>query len=464
MPDRYLVQELVSPPAWNRKLAELVTSATDRTALHVLICGPKSAGKSTFGRLLTNRLVTRQANAPTEVACLDLDPGQPEYGLPGTLSLVRITKANLSPSFTRSGFEDTSNSIVRCHATASVSPASDPDLYRACAVDLYETYCRELAALPLIINTPGWILGTGLELLGEIIELTATHEVVYMSEEGPAETVDALRGSTKNIFSTLPSQQSEASSRTAAHFRAMQTMCYFHQDSTNLRARPTWYTSPLTTVAPLQVRYSGVGSGISGILTYHYQSPSELLAEIINGTALAAVEIEDPRAFRRLLDYGSTSPAVSKTPEGLPYISNPYYITLDPRYCRTIGLVLVRGIDPQTQTLQILTPIPLGQIEAIKTAGRDIVLVHGKFDVPGWAYTEDLYLRGGDDDSQEPTLEGEEDEIGGEDIGVVTESSSKAHQGTASPWVEVLKGNQKRPTGSKVWRVRRDLGRKGGDG
>lgn len=466
IPDRCTVQELFSLPAWNRKLAELVAATASNASPRIFVCGPKSAGKSTFSRLLTNRLVTRQAESPTEVVCLDLDPGQPEYGLPGTVSLVHVTKPNLSPPFTRAGSSHDSFRIVRCHAIASVTPASDPDLYRSCTIDLYQTYREQFASLPLLVNTPGWILGTGLELLSEIIDLTASDEVIYMSEEGPMETVDALKASTHTSFTTLPSQQSEPSNRTAAHFRSMQTMCYFHQSMAGtggLNAGHAWNASPLTAVVPLQVRYEGQGQGIEGIMTYHYQSPSDLLAEIINGMVLAAVEIEDPRAFGNLLGSKLSTPTLSRTPEGLPYISNPHHITLDPRYSRTIGLVLVRGVDTQRRLLQILTPIPLSQINGVRQAGRGVIFVHGKFDTPAWAYMEDLYSRN-EDDVVEQLSESEPETSDLEEAAIGVQSPQRTNHIASFPWVEVLRGNQKRPTGSKVWRVRRDLGRKAGDG
>ncbi|UKZ67265.1 uncharacterized protein TrAtP1_008427 [Trichoderma atroviride] len=206
---------------------------------------------------------------------------------------------------------------------------------------------------------------------------------------------------------------------------------------------------------------------------------------------LAAVDIEDPKAFRNLAEtaqsptdgmdvdgYSAINTVISNTAEGLPYISNTNDSTLNPRFSQTVGLVLVRGIDVATKTLHILTPIPPQRIEQIRLQGRQIVLVHGKFDAPTWAYTEDSYERTRQDDTNtdkpleitnEDTSEDEdEDDVGDDDGEDATMADmplgQNAGTSTALPWVEVLRGNQKRPVGSRVWRVRRDLGRNtGGD-
>lgn len=441
------------------------------------MCGPKSAGKSTFAKILTNRLVTRRlkvpgsttAQEPQGVAVLDLDPGQPEYALPGTLSLVHVTRPNLSPPFTRASFGSSSFRVLRCHSLASVTPASDPDCYRECVTDLHREYKKALGHLPLVVNTPGWILGTGLELLDNIISHTSPNEVVYMSEEGPGETVDVLQAATKHVFSTLPSQTAEFTARTGAHLRAMQTMSYFHSkavDEFQVKEQrgQRWNPSPLTTVIPWRVKYTGLYSGIAGVLSYDYQSPPELLADTINGTVLAAVEIEDPKAYRGLLQPGSTTPRVSRTPEGIPLIQNLDDSTLDPRYSQTIGLVFVRGIDVAKQSFQLITPIPSQKVQDIRKLGRQIVLVHGKFDTPNWAYTEDLYHRSGDEDVGARTLEVEQQDTSEDDSDMEPENVGEASDMATVPWVEILKGHEKRPVGSKVWRVRRDLGRNAGDG
>ncbi|KAF3357610.1 hypothetical protein VDGD_00811 [Verticillium dahliae] len=488
-PKKAVIQDLVSHPAWNKKLAELVAKGGSKAPV-VFLCGPKSSGKSTFGRILVNRLLTspsQRAKRPA-VAILDLDPGQPEFSPAGTMSLVHVKTPNLSPPFTHAVPETTDASVIRCHATASISPAADPEHYVECAQDLFHHYQQSaLRNRPLIINTPGWILGTGLDLLTELISKLAPTDVIYMSEDGPTESVEGLRSATRTNFTTLPSQQTEFTSRTAAHLRSMQTMSYFH----SIRAstgQVAWNPAPLTSVPPLQVQYAGENPGFLAILSYESQPPANLLAEAINGSVLALVGIEDGKALRFLPEvdfkgFGdvsvdrettmdvdgkpvatATGPYVSRSPEGIPFISNPTSQTLDPRYSQTLGLVLLRGIDVAKKSLQLLTPISLHGIEESRKAGRQLVLVHGRFDTPGWAYTEDSYSRTYSEtavDEQETEIT--EEDTDNDDSEAEPEDLGMAGDVAETPWVEVLRGNEKRPVGSRVWRVRRDLG-KGGPG
>ncbi|KOS17681.1 Polynucleotide 5'-hydroxyl-kinase GRC3 [Escovopsis weberi] len=511
VPDKKgVVPELSSPPEWNKKLAALVSSASGgggggggggSSPSITLICGPKSSGKSTFSRLLANRLLTAadpvsQKPSHCGVAILDLDPGQPEFTPSGAVSLVHVTQPNLGVPFTHPSLDDPAFKIIRCHALASITPASAPEHYLECMLDLLATYHRTLKHCHLLINTPGWILGTGLDLLTEITSRVNPSEVIYMSEEGPAETVDSLRGATKKAFTTLPSQPSDSVSRTAIHLRIMSNMSYFHLHSHQTlssgpaASRLMWNPASLATVRPTRVRYSGPQSGFLGIFSYDLQSPPHLLLDSINGIIVAAVDIEDPQAFRDLprapetmyplppASEGHCPPptkergiAVSKSPEGIPYIPNASGMTLDPRHSCTIGLVLVRGIDLSTNTLQILTPIPPRRIQEIKSQGRDILLVHGKFDTPTWAYTEDFYERSSQDEAVDKPADNDslstKDEDSDEDDDINTPDAvvpaAPVCSNADSPWVEVLQGNEKRPIGSRTWRVRRDLGRSQGD-
>ncbi|KXH39145.1 hypothetical protein CSAL01_03176 [Colletotrichum salicis] len=491
-PKRALIQDLRSHPAWNKKLAGLTKAKPGQPALSVMLCGPKSSGKSTFGRILGNRLLTgagqqtRTRQTPSSVVVMELDPGQPEYTPAGTIALVQVREPNLSPSFAHIAANEQNVTVIRCHSIASVSPASDPELYLECALDLFQRYRDTCQGLPLIINTPGWVLGTGLDLLSELVSTIKPTEVIYMSEDGPRETVEGLQAACKTVFTLLPSQQSEFTSRTAAHLRSMQALAYFHTKR-NPSNQLLWNPTPLSSSPPLLVGYKGKNRGITGIVSYEYQPPAELLAETINGSILCLVETEDIRAFSRLARESSDfSPAasstdvmdvdgvaldleaiVARTPEGIPYIPNTDAQTLDPRYAQTLGQVLLRGIDTKTGALQILTPIPLERIEAAKAVGHQLLLVHGKLDSPGWAYTEDLYYQsfnGSDvDNSKYDIVEVMDEDTESDNSDEEPENLELAGDlsDTHTPWIEVLQGHEKRPVGSRVWRVRRDLGRAG---
>ncbi|RCI13272.1 hypothetical protein L249_0119 [Ophiocordyceps polyrhachis-furcata BCC 54312] len=448
-----VIQQLVCPPKWNIKLASIVDSASRRVPVSALICGPKSSGKSTFSRILTNRLLTATdeesiQTVVTGVAVLDLDPGQPEYGPPGTVSLAHIRNPNLGVPFTHPSLDDEAYKVVRCHSLASVNPASTTELHLECALDLYHHYRHTLRNCPLVINTPGWILSLGLEFLVDVVAKVRPVDVIYMSEDGPAETVDALGEAAPRRLTLLPSQPYECKSRTAAQSREMQAMSYFHSvPSTRGLQRLGWSPQALSSVRPLVVPYRGRRRGFLGILRYDYQLPLDLVAEAINGMVLAMVEVDGPEAFRgRSQEYGrgdgagdaTLEPTVVWSPEGLPVIPNADDLGLDPRHSRTIGLALVRGVDTANKWLQMLTPTPLDKINAARSRGCGIVLVHGTLDAPTWSYTEHLYEQVDEDSDSEPDETAEPTEV---------------------PWVEVLRGNQRRPVGSRVWRVRRDLGR-----
>ncbi|KAI0404717.1 hypothetical protein F4802DRAFT_615368 [Xylaria palmicola] len=503
-PKKTALQDLKSPAEWNREIARLVASKSS-TPSSYMITGPKSSGKSTFGKVLTNRLLTSthtHVKRPNNggVVVLDLDPGQPEYCGLGQLALILVTKPVLSPPFCRP-LNSPGIQIIRSHALASLSPASDPDLYTEMALDLIAHYRNAFGTYPLVINTPGWIQGTGLELLVSLIGEIRPSEVIYMSQTGPSEAVEALEGaSSATHFSTLPSQPSQNILRSAIDLRSMQTMAYFHAElvvqhdgEDHLR----WFHRPLTAMAPWRVRFRGANSSIFGVLCYDFQTQPDLIADAINGAVLVAVEVESVRAFRDIerhqlspdsevdedtpgspMEIDAQEPGQVKlsplpllqrrittlTAEGIPFIDTSHGLTLDPRYSRSLGLVLVRGIDVENGDLHLLCPITTSQVEAVHTRGGQIVLVSGKFDPPSWAYTEDLYFQsrgelGDANDSANIDNQPESIEVHSEGTGL--DNIAASYSSGSVPWIEVLARNQKRGAGSKVWRVRRDLGRVG---
>lgn len=467
-----------------------------------MLCGPKSSGKSTFAKILSNRLLFT-ASTSRGVAILDLDPGQPEYSPPGQVSLIYIKEPNFGTPFSHPVTSGKSKTI-RSHAIGAITPSLDPSLYMACVFDLYAYYrglIQQYPNTPLIINTPGWVLGTGLEILVELIAKVSPTEVIYMSLDGPSEVVQSLREANKTVpVVTLPSQGSEYATRTAAHLRTMQNMSYFHLDSAS-NSSLAWDDTPLTSIPPWQVRYSGAEVGILGVICYGEQPPANLLMDTINGSLVAVVVIDDPSAIAgwtsnniesqdtvagnleqprevedndiHMLDDTIFHPAhlekpiVVRTPEDIPYFNPANSTLLDPKSSRSIGLALVRGIDVERKCLQLLTPIAPDIFKRVIEEGKNIVLVSGKLDTPGWAYTEAFVQsdtrdkearrkkegRGGVETGIDAT-EGEEDE----EL-IIPVANEELHD---APWVEKLHGSQGRGMGSRVWRVRRDLGKSDG--
>ena len=442
-----------------------------------LVCGPKSAGKSTFSRLLTNRLVTKLPPNPEPrgVMVLDLDPGQPEYSVPGTISLVHVMQPNLGPPFTNVNAERVCQRVVRSHAMAASTPASNIDLYRKAFTDLFSTYQEAYNRLPLIVNTPGWILGTGLDMLQAMIVLLKPDSVIYMSRNGPQETLDGIEEAVeaaavdaaalgakgwKPQTLSLPSQTTEHMARTGAQLRAMSTMSYFHSEIPQT-GDSRWGAMPLSSLRPWRLAFAEPNKGILGIMSYEQQTQPSLLAEAINGMVLAVVEVQDAKAYGQSQNY-----TLSTTPEGIPYLENPDGSTLDPQCSHTIGLVLVRGIEKGF--LHVVTPLSMDVIGKARQLQRDLVLVHGNFDTPDWAYKEHLHHRSEVDEEEEDS---DATETAAQSSGISTASSarvSSTHGGAftvdpaAMPWIDVLGGGERRPPGSKAWKVRRDLGRSRG--
>jgi polynucleotide 5'-hydroxyl-kinase GRC3/NOL9 len=462
----------VSPPEWNELISK---SASDRPkdgrASMTMVCGPKSSGKSTFSKMLVNRLLTVSQAQRTDscIAFLDLDPGQPEFSPPGQLSLLLLSEPNFGPPFSHPNSSKSGTKLIRAHSISAVSPSSDPDFYMACAMDLLSCSRNLQLSASLVINTPGWILGTGLELLCKLITQARPTQVVYMSQDGPLEAIESLQVAANPIsISTLPSQPSENLPRTSAQLRTMQYMSYFHLDPTS-PAKYNWNSNTITSMVPLEVKYAGKGAGIFGILCLGEQPPARIVRDAIDGSLVAVVVVEDLNVllsskYKENRQDGNT--LLLQTPEGIPYFNPANSFSLDPACSHTIGLAIVRGIDVRQQRLQLLTPIPAWSIKDTRDSEKAVILVSGKLDIPGWAYLEALYKKDTSIEEDNRLWESHEatpdsgDAEGDSDVKGDYREYTDSFENT--PWVELLQGDKGREIGSRVWRVRRDLGKTSG--
>jgi polynucleotide 5'-hydroxyl-kinase GRC3/NOL9 len=142
---------------------------------------------------------------------MDCDVGQPEYTVPGVISLVLISSDQ--PSLSTSHLQLTSPELM--HFVGDVVTKHDPQYVMSAIQSLYSnavdmvsefsTYgCRKTdflkrtnssntftaldnvsssrdSCLPLLINADGWIKGLGIEILSAIVTITSPTHVVHLT-------------------------------------------------------------------------------------------------------------------------------------------------------------------------------------------------------------------------------------------------------------------------------------------
>jgi len=460
------------------KIMSTKSGSSSQTSV-TMVTGPKGSGKSTFCRLLANTLLT--APQPwTKTTCfwLDLDPGQPEFGPPGQVSLVQLREPILGPPFSHVFTHPSSGSRnVRSHTIAAVSPKEDSNHFLACAKDLYNHYRQiqqDFESAPLIINCSGWIAGSAMPILLDLLRHTSPMDLVLMPPLDNA-TIASLQSSisSKTSLCILPVRPRAPQSRTSAELRAMQSMSYMHsQPPTSGNA--SWTLSPLSTIKPWRVSYgpqstsssSESVAGIAGILSYHNLIPASMLSTVLPASTVSIIAVTDDRAFFPQNSHtssiltpnaNSTPPhdldaLTIATPDGLSYIVPPSQIPtpLDPRHSYTLGQALVRGIDVEKGEILLLTPVPGAVIRRAQKEGDKIVLVRGKFDAPDWALLEDVWAADADAKGKRWSY-GDEDGGGARSVDGSVGGSVAVGKGKR-PYVALRK--QDAGIGGGVWRVR----------
>lgn len=376
-------------------------SVSERHQPRIMTIGGKSTGKSTFNRILCNHL---NSWTPAKKCCyLDLDPGQPEFGPPGQVSLVEVSAPILGPSLTHpASSQSTSFRLVRSHTIAATTFKDDPTHYKECAKDLIRHANR---AYPLIVNACGWTSGLGGSvILDFFVDLSITDAALM--EPLDANLVQLLQSAARDAaIHRIPRRAPKPSTRSPAESRAMQTMAYFHMRHVDNSDSLKVTGKPVSHMRHWNVSFADPTAGIAAVMSYNHSPNPEFLAETIDGSIVAIIVVET----NETVDSGSFSTKMlrdvsgrtSRTPEGIPYVEAGdvgVNQTLDPKHSYCIGLALVRGIDVTNKSLQLITPLSERQIGEV--TDKSIVLVRGSFDAPGWAYLEDVYQNQHDGNSE----------------------------------------------------------------
>lgn len=486
--------------------------------------------------MLCNAILTRPAATASSdgLVLLDIDPGQPEFSPPGEISLLHLRSCVFSPPFTHPVLStQTGDRLVKAHHIGTVSPKDDPDHYLHCIIDLLNHYQRTLSSYPscpLIVNCSGWVGGGGLEILAELLRSPNFTDIVYMSKTGPEEVFDVLERAAQRArisFHKLMSQPSRYTTRTAADLRLMQSLSYFHLDEPDENGL-RWNPSIINFRQLLALPYAGTEQAVFGIMVLGDELDMKCLFDLIDGSVLGAVVIEDdsalaipslaaggncgrfgshkaPSEFEMntygdgVRSYGSPRskgcefrnsgelerlsrsdsviseapgtipcsgpdhPWVRRTDEQLPYLSNGLgaNIPLDPAKTRSLGQVLVRGINRESKLLHVATPIPSSVIDGLREAGVRIVLVRGRLDLPDWSYTEEYNTavsgRKKKKTRGSTSRVDADGKVGSEDSGYSDVEFDMEDWAKNVDWITMDQSSQGKQRKDKVWKVRRDL-------
>lgn len=357
------IPTLSIPPSWKPTLKALVRRAVDGPAPTILLAGSKGAGKSTLSRILLNRLLTTAGL--DAVAYLDVDPGQPEFSPPGTISLSLVHSPVLGPPFTHSP------SRTRCHHIGYTSPREDPGYYMRAIIDLLFAHRQSHPAVPLLVNTTGWIKALGLELLQDIVANCQATDIVFLGA-GAQAMAEIIPPNTAAVLHELPSAALSSTRFTSADLRALHTMAYFRQ-----RQRPDFSSStPLTGFAPWVIPYTGADRGVDAVhILGEIAIAADELRTAIEGTIVAIVVVAEHHL------PPPTTTTTTATTELLPPILET---ALSPQVADCKGLGVIRAIDTTNGHIHLVSPIAEAEIEDWERQGKRVVLVRGRLELPAW--------------------------------------------------------------------------------
>jgi polynucleotide 5'-hydroxyl-kinase GRC3/NOL9 len=171
------------------------------------------------------------------------------------------------------------------------------------------------------------------------------------------------------------------------------------------------------------VSYAGEKQGIRGIMVLGNRHDPAVLKDIVDGSIVSVVAIEDASAINSGQETGNIEKQMKEddddsvdmqdaghqNPQRLKetldthiirceHTSLPYLFCgagsctpLNPKASRSLGLALVRAVNTATHHLELTTPIPSARIREALDLGHCLVLVRGMLDSPDWALCEEWH-------------------------------------------------------------------------
>ncbi|XP_047477880.1 polynucleotide 5'-hydroxyl-kinase NOL9-like isoform X2 [Penaeus chinensis] len=329
-------------PEWETAVENIKSSYMRGKVPCVVVAGGQKVGKSTFFRYLVNSLLSMERSKG--VLCLDFDPGQAELSLPTCLTFLHVKSPLLGPPYTHLtvGSSDSCKQIL----IGATTPQFVLQKYLN-AVQSLSTFSHNYESLPLVINTMGWTNGTGIDLILDVIRITQpTHVMQICSEKRQfnypfflnSETVENHKGgiATKPGSSYLEHQMIPLRSVSvlklnlcnASSLREISVLSYFsqiiNQESKNKKS---------SMKGIVKIKWCDVVLHV-----FSAEVPREKILQAMNASLVTLCKV-DPNDIETVGPY------------------YPKQLVEDADFRDIIGWGIVRGIDPLTQELYVLTDL-----------------------------------------------------------------------------------------------------------
>ncbi|KAH9813606.1 hypothetical protein DFH28DRAFT_973909 [Melampsora americana] len=362
------------PKTWLTSLSNLSNPIGNSQECY-LIQGPKGVGKSTFIRLLLNKLLDKFE----QIALLDLDPGQPLFTPPSIISLHLINKPLIGPSFC---FQSIPQSSLRSHYLGNLSPIESPTRYLEALEDLISFYKFEFHQfndhepvllttrqrrkhqaskekdqnpiqidqsgkctdrVPILVNTMGWTTGLGFEFLNKIRELLNPSRIYTFENQ---ERVNEREDEEKRKMEYLePIGDTPLSLRLPAHeSRTLNLISYLYSTNSNDDVCSTdrvtkffdqWdFETRLHQQRPMMIRSNEIS-----IELLDESIPNSHLPFVLNGSLVSLLSSTDSNCLGLAL-IRSIDPI-----QGMIYLISPCFSSLKEEE-EAAKMKIVKGFEP----------------------------------------------------------------------------------------------------------------------
>lgn len=368
------------PDSWHNAIESVLETPQPK----VLVLGNKGTGKSTLSKMVLNRLTARSS---TQV--LDIDPGQPEFTYPLTVSLSTLSKpifGTVIPDLV-----EYDKHFVEFYGFNT--PAVSPLAY----FNHLQSLIGKLSRHALVINSPGWTKGFGVDIIKFMMSRVELTHVLILNENG--RELDLLReidfqsheGLTLINLPAFSSREAiiapSTATLSAAKIRTFKLLCPLH-----LQKGPRFDFSPLINRSPLQISYFKGPKTTSNVMQFNgLVSVSMLDSQGVSPMDLVECLEAQIVALHtvRSSDLEKKIPAMHSAPNMPLLLPESQFQSLDARFeC----LACVHSVNPANGTVNVYACVPSTLTKRLSGGQSKLVMVCGHTLVPA----EELQLRGFD--------------------------------------------------------------------